>query len=87
MNNGFIRFADLPPNPLDQEALREYQEMGMNVCLLYVLIPVLEKVGFVRFVLKLFVLYMMIMLLKLALVLLVLNIKNVVLLPSMILFL
>ena len=34
MNNGFIRFADLPPNPLDQEALREYQEMGMNVCLL-----------------------------------------------------
>ena len=30
----FITFADLPPNPLDQDALKTYKELGMNVCIL-----------------------------------------------------
>ena len=30
----FITFADLPPDPLDQDALKTYQELGMNVCIL-----------------------------------------------------
>ena len=34
MENKFIRLADLPPNPLDGDALDHYREMGMNVCLL-----------------------------------------------------
>lgn len=34
MTERFIRFADLPPNPLSMEELKEYKEMGMNVCLL-----------------------------------------------------
>ncbi len=34
MNKRFIKFADLPPNPLDKEDLKNYMELGMNVCLL-----------------------------------------------------
>ena len=34
MENKFIRLADLPPNPLDKNALQHYKQMGMNVCLL-----------------------------------------------------
>ena len=34
MENKFLRLADLPPNPMDKSALRHYQEMGMNICLL-----------------------------------------------------
>ncbi len=30
----FITFADLPPNPLDKDDLKAYQELGMNVCIL-----------------------------------------------------
>ncbi len=34
MDKKFIKFADLPPNPFDDEDLRDYKELGMNVCLL-----------------------------------------------------
>lgn len=34
MKNTFIKFADLPPNPLDKEDLMTYKELGMNTCLL-----------------------------------------------------
>lgn len=34
MENKFLRLADMPPNPMDEKALRHYREMGMNVCLL-----------------------------------------------------
>lgn len=34
MDKKFIKFADLPPNPFDTEDLRDYKELGMNVCLL-----------------------------------------------------
>lgn len=34
MENKFIRLADLPPDPMDIQALNHYREMGMNVCLL-----------------------------------------------------
>ena len=34
MENKFIRLADLPPNPMDKDALEHYRQMGMNVCLL-----------------------------------------------------
>ena len=34
MENKFIRFADLPPDPTDKKALAHYKEMGFNVCLL-----------------------------------------------------
>lgn len=30
----FITFADLPPNPLDEGALKTYKELGMNICIL-----------------------------------------------------
>lgn len=32
--NKFIKFADLPPNPMDREALADYKALGFNVCLL-----------------------------------------------------
>lgn len=34
MENKFIRLADLPPNPMDKAALKQYQEMGFHICLL-----------------------------------------------------
>ena len=34
MENKFIRLADLPPNPMDKNALQHYKQLGMNVCLL-----------------------------------------------------
>lgn len=34
MENKFIKMADLPPDPLDHQALEHYKAMGMNVCLL-----------------------------------------------------
>lgn len=34
MENKFLRLADLPPNPMDLDALTHYKELGMNVCLL-----------------------------------------------------
>lgn len=34
MEKHFIKFADLPPNPLDAEDLKDYLELGMNTCLL-----------------------------------------------------
>ncbi len=34
MENKFIRFADLPPNPADMQALEHYRQLGMTVCLL-----------------------------------------------------
>lgn len=34
MNNKFYKFADLPPNPFDEEDLKDYKEMGANICLL-----------------------------------------------------
>ena len=34
MENKFIRLADLPPNPMDKAALKQYQEMGFYICLL-----------------------------------------------------
>ncbi len=32
--NKFIKFADLPPNPMNREALADYKALGFNVCLL-----------------------------------------------------
>lgn len=34
MENKFIRLADLPPSPLDREALEHYRQLGMDICLL-----------------------------------------------------
>lgn len=34
MDKKFLKFADLPPNPFDTEDLKDYKELGMNVCLL-----------------------------------------------------
>ncbi len=34
MDRKFIKFADLPPDPMDKEDLKDYKELGMNVCLL-----------------------------------------------------
>lgn len=34
MDNHFIKLADLPPDPMDREALLHYKEIGFNVCLL-----------------------------------------------------
>lgn len=34
MDNQFIRLADLPPDPMDTEALLHYKDIGFNVCLL-----------------------------------------------------
>lgn len=30
----FLKFADLPPNPMDTEDLENYKRLGMNICLL-----------------------------------------------------
>ena len=34
MDNQFIRLADLPPDPMDTDALLHYKNMGFHVCLL-----------------------------------------------------
>ncbi len=34
MENKFIKLADLPPDPMNKEALLHYKDMGFNVCLL-----------------------------------------------------
>lgn len=34
MSNKFYKFADLPPNPFDEEDLKDYRELGANICLL-----------------------------------------------------
>ena len=34
MGKRFLKFADLPPNPFNAEDLKDYKELGMNVCLL-----------------------------------------------------
>ena len=34
MSNKFYKFADLPPNPFDPQDLKDYRELGANVCLL-----------------------------------------------------
>lgn len=34
MDNKFIKLADLPPDPLDTEALLHYKDLGFHVCLL-----------------------------------------------------
>ncbi len=34
MNTHFIKFADLPPNPLDPQALAHYKQLGLNTFLL-----------------------------------------------------
>lgn len=34
MSNKFYKFADLPPNPFDLQDLKDYKELGANVCLL-----------------------------------------------------
>lgn len=34
MENKFIKLADLPPDPMDKEALLHYKNIGFNVCLM-----------------------------------------------------
>ena len=34
MDNQFIKLADLPPDPMDTDALLHYKDVGFNVCLL-----------------------------------------------------
>ena len=34
MEKRFLKFADLPPNPMDEKDLAFYKELGFNVCLL-----------------------------------------------------
>ena len=34
MDHQFIKLADLPPDPMDTEALLHYKDIGFNVCLL-----------------------------------------------------
>ena len=34
MGKRFLKFADLPPNPMDEKDLAFYKELGFDVCLL-----------------------------------------------------
>lgn len=34
MDNKFIKLADLPPDPMDEKALRYYKDLGFSICLL-----------------------------------------------------